>query len=689
MRYILTIVFLSVSTLCFGQAPPINDSIRAARMEQVRRMMEEQRQRGGGQPQRPMPQRAAGPANTAPPPAQPAVPPIVTSSGGAVPEQNAVQDENARWETIRAKLDTLAVADEAYAQQVEELSVSGLPLGELLRNIARVYSVNINVRGVDNISVMCNFSRARITDLLYFLCKEYDLDIDVTGNIVSVFRAAAPPPAPKVIGVFAGDAAGTVSFDLEGDRLADVMRRMTSVGRINFIIPNALNDRPLSGHGRDLPVEEAVVAIASANGLRARRNDHGIWELADSDATNSFRRESAFNEDQLYVDSLGRVTAHIAGGNVQEIITELCGAQGLNYFFLTPINHSVPLDVDGVTFEMLLGIMFAGTEYGYYREQGVYMFGKFDAQTLGSVRVIPLVYRSVSKIDEIIPAQLKEGLELKTFVDLNSVIASGDQRRVLRVENFLRSIDKRVPLVTIEVMIMDVTKSVSMEAGLGLGVTPTPSVTSGTLSPGLNMNLGSQSINSIIDNFGGFGSINLGKVTPQFYMNLKALEDNGTIEMHSTPKLSTLNGNPANLTSGEKNYYKEMQTNYWGSQTPTPSESYTWKEIEANLEINITPFVSDDGLITLEIEIVQSEFTDRVEPNGPYGMATRSFKSTIRVQNEEVVLLGGIDRNNRTVDTQGLPFISRVPVLKWIFGNSKREKKEHKLNVFIKPTLIE
>lgn len=54
-----------------------------------------------------------------------------------------------------------------------------------------------------------------------------------------------------------------------------------------------------------------------------------------------------------------------------------------------------------------------------------------------------------------------------------------------------------------------------------------------------------------------------------------------------------------------------------------------------------------------------------------------------------MVLLGGIDRNTQVKGTSGLPFIARVPVLKWIFGQTKDNKTEHKLNVFIKPTVIQ
>ncbi len=77
----------------------------------------------------------------------------------------------------------------------------------------------------------------------------------------------------------------------------------------------------------------------------------------------------------------------------------------------------------------------------------------------------------------------------------------------------------------------------------------------------MNMSLSATSINRLINSFNGFGSINLGKVTPDFYMSLQALEATGNIELRSTPKLSTLNGHSATLKSGETKYYKEVQTN--------------------------------------------------------------------------------------------------------------------------------
>ena len=296
----------------------------------------------------------------------------------------------------------------------------------------------------------------------------------------------------------------------------------------------------------------------------------------------------------------------------------------------------------------------------------------------------------MERVLELIPATLKEGTQIQVYAEQNSIIASGTIRQIERIEKFLGSIDENIPLVTIEVMIVDSKKSMIQEVGMDMGIGE-PANKSKILSPGVNMLLTSSSINKLINSFNGFGSINLGKVTPDFYINLQALESNGNIELRSTPKLSTLNGHKATLKSGEKKYYKEVQTNYYGSQTPVPSESYTWKEVNADLSLEIVPFVSKNGKITLNIKIRQSQFTERegkVNEEAPPGAVVREFESQIQVHDQEMVLLGGIDNNTKEKSASGLPFIARVPVLKWIFGKSKNNKVDQKLNVFIKPNVI-
>lgn len=610
---------------------------------------------------------------------------------------HAQSSETERIAQVRARLDTLILRDTTYLSEVD-LSVGQVSLSELLRSVAQVGGVNLSVQDGANLLVSCNFSRARIADLILFLCEQYGLDIRVVGNIVSIFPYQAPIAPPPVPSIVYNRADSTLSYDLIAVPLREVARRLTDSSGVNLIVPQTLYDRPISGYVSSMPFSEALSVLAEINKLEvAPVKGSGAWMFAEPipvgggqpSTVQNYVRRRQFAPAQLAIDSVGRITAMIDRGNIYDIILDVCEQLKLDYFFITPVNAQTCIYLKNTDVKTLFDLLLTGTAYTYYEEGGVYMFGEAKREGLFSTRIIPMRYRTVDKLIDVIPENLKKGVQIAAFGDLNSMIASGDQRHVARVEQFLHEIDKTVPLITIEVMIVDASKDVILEAGLGLGVGTSPTQTSGTLSPGIDMTLGSGAVNNLVDKVNGLGIIRLGKVTPNFYASLKAMEENGTIELRSTPKLSTLNGHEAVLSSGEMQYYKETNNTYMGTQNPVQSTSYVWKSVEANMTLSITPYVSEDGHITMTIDLSQSEFTDRTEKEAPPGTTTRSFRSMVRVRNEEMVLLGGIDRQSHEKSSQGLPFIARIPVLKWIFGMHKNNKQERRLNVFIKPTVIE
>lgn len=604
------------------------------------------------------------------------------------------QSDSARLEHIERKLEALALRDSTFARTVD-ITAGRMQLSDVLRTIARVSGTNLSVRGLDNMLVSCNFTRSRVDDLLRFLCREYRLDADVTGNIVSLFPAAAasaPKPDPDVF----FDAADTLLFyDLSGEPLIEVVKKITVQSGRNIVVPQNLYDCKVSGYVRAMPFDEALTTLAAVNGLAAQKDASGVWTVFREQvppqpggaAAPVYSRRRQFAQNELKIDSLGRITAHISRANVQDIIVDLCEQQRLNYYIKSPVNLTAGIYVDNTDFETLLDVLLKGSEYSYYCERGIYIFGAAQADGLTSARIVALAFRAVSNVEKVIPEVLKQGLDIQTFPDLNCLILSGDRREIARVETFVKSIDKPVPLVTMEIMIADVQKSDIREAGIGAGIGKAPVPTSGTLGPGIDMTFGADAVNGLLQRIRG--TVNLGKVTSNFYLSLQALEENGTIRLQSTPKLSTLNGHEATLMSGETKYYKEIQNNYFGTQNPVQSESYTWKSVDANLSIKVTPYVSSDSHITLEIEFEQTEFTGRDAEDAPPATATRSFKSIVKVQNEEMVLLGGLDRNSFEKSSKGIPFLARVPVLKWLFGKAKRNKVERTLNIFIKPTVIE
>ncbi|WP_127019813.1 type II secretion system protein GspD [Flagellimonas beolgyonensis] len=289
----------------------------------------------------------------------------------------------------------------------------------------------------------------------------------------------------------------------------------------------------------------------------------------------------------------------------------------------------------------------------------------------------------------ILPDEIKSDLDIKVDFELNSFFVSGPSANIERFKSFIREIDKPVPVVLIEVMIIEVRKSSIVETGISWGIGDEPVQTKGNLFPQTDLTLGAKSVNKVIGGFDGFGSFNIGKVVPEFFATIKALEENGNIKIRSTPKLSTLNGHRANLSIGETTYYVVTNQNFFGSQIPTTSEIRNYAPIDAELGVSIKPLVSGDGQVTLNINVIQSDFSgERIEEDAPPGLTSREFSSIIRMQNQDLAILGGLEEKIKNDSGSGVPLLARIPVIKWLFSKRKREDTKQKLTILIKPTVI-
>lgn len=389
------------------------------------------------------------------------------------------------------------------------------------------------------------------------------------------------------------------------------------------------------------------------------------------------------------------------------------------------------------------------TNFTYKKENNIYFFGTADQLSLRNVEVVQLMHRSVELLGDpsqsggtrssgrtstggvnyfgngsqgqqqgssgnnsrslntqssnsfgeyqdtaealvsILPDEIKSELDIRVDYELNSFLVSGPSANINRFKEFIKKIDKPVPVVLIEVMIIEVKKSATVETGISWGIGDTPVNTSGNLFPDTNVNLGSSTINKIIGGFDGFGSFNIGKVIPEFFANIKAMEENGNLKIRSSPKLSTLNGHRANLSIGETTYYVVTNQNFFGSQIPTTSEVRNYQPIDAELAISIKPLVSGDGQVTLDINVIQSDFNgERIEDDAPPGLTSREFSSIIRMQNQDLAILGGLEEKVKNDSGNGVPVLARIPVIKWLFSKRKREDSKQKLTILIKPTVI-
>lgn len=685
------------------------------------------------------------------------------------------QEFDSRVNTIKNKLELVKIDSPGLIETID-INITQSTLSNFLLAISSVHNININVSPeLNNINIVNNFSNVSVDDVLLFLVKEYNLDIDFTGNILSVKRFVEPEEKPleKEIQIRYDFATDGLSLDLKEESLEKVFRKIMDETGKNLLFGPEISNKRLTLYLNSIPFEIALDKLAESNNLFLTKTDDGFYtfESAFTENTNMDNgngattsrpvRRKRSNFYYKILDTINKkVEVDLQNTPVADVIYTLGESLNLDIFTASPLDNAgvTTVAAKNISFDVLLNDIFksavassntnqnggkATAKYTYKKDGNIYYFGTEDQLSLKQVELVTMMHRSIQQLEnpsgngqrragrndfntnfsggftnfnngntnqnqnrrndtsrqstdsnasilEIIPEDIKDGLNIKIDTELNSFVISGPGIKVERFKNFIKFIDKPVPVIIIEVMILEVNRSTVTETGVSFGIGDQPVTTSGEFFPSGNVTLGARDVNKIIGNFNGFGALNLGSVVPNFYLDIKAMEAAGTLRVKSTPKLATINGHKAYLSSGETTYYAVTSQNFFGAQIPQTSEIRNYVPIDAELSLEILPFVSGDGQITLDVQVLQSAFNgERIAEDAPPGVTSREFSSIVRMEDQDVVVLGGIESIRNDNSGSGVPFLARIPVIKWLFSKRRREATKRNLNILIKPTIIE
>lgn len=609
-------------------------------------------------------------------------------------------EEDPRFARLEKKLKELSATVIGLNNKVE-LSVNGVSVQEFVRGIAITNNLNVSVDPALDTKIYDNFSDVTVNDVFLFLCRRYELDITFVGNILVFSKYVPPPPvavpySPKIPLVTWQAEKELIGLDLKNDSLALVARELTRKTGKNIVFSPELSGKTVSVYIQDQPLGEALEKLAFANDLKITPSGNDFYLIektgkapaSGSPAANPQGKNGMTLPAGVKVNTdNGLVTIEATNAPIGELVNGISNALHKEYFLFADLKGNTTLNIRNARYDEFLDNVLNGTDYTYRRQDSVYFIGDRNLEGLRLTRLVKMQYRTVEKVVDYIPAELKKGVEVKSFADLNSIILSGSEPRIEEIELFLRQIDQVVPMVLIEVIILDVSKSHTVATGIQAGLGKPPAA-SGTITPGVDVNISADAINNLISGLNGFGFLNLGYITPDFYVHLTALEEQGMLKIRSTPKLATLNGSEAKMSIGRTEYYLERTTNIIGTQNPQTQITNTYKPLNADFSLSITPMVSGDEQVTLGITVKQSTFTKRVTDDGPFGTTQRSFESMIRVKNQQMVLLGGLEEESTNESGKGTPLLSRIPGIGWLFGSHSKTKSKTRLSIMIRPTVI-
>lgn len=137
-------------------------------------------------------------------------------------------------------------------------------------------------------------------------------------------------------------------------------------------------------------------------------------------------------------------------------------------------------------------------------------------------------------------------------------------------------------------------------------------------------------------------------------------------------------------------YYNNQSSGYYGQST------FTQSVVPAGLTFELTPSVSNNGLIELEISI-NDDFAQRIPVNaggsvGQIELIKRDRKQAetiLLIPNGETRMIGGLLRNEKSESTSGIPWLIKIPIIGPLFGSYSRVDGKTNLMLFITPTIVE
>ncbi len=324
-----------------------------------------------------------------------------------------------------------------------------------------------------------------------------------------------------------------------------------------------------------------------------------------------------------------------------------------------------------------------------------------------------------------------EGRSVVVSPQSGVIVVRAMPNELRNVEKYLKAMRLSVERqVMIEAKVVDVTLNEAYQAGINWAAFPNSRVTAGVLGSGAQLSttgpisaaalmvnpaartlttgiLGAGLAGTAVSAAGaaGAGVFGLAVQTRNFASLLQFLESQGNVQVLSSPRVAALNNQKAVLKVGTDQFFV---TNVTG--TPVTSAAGvitsilltpTLNSFFSGVSLDITPQIDEDGNILLHIHplvssVVQQDLTFNL--GGGQGttdttlpLAKSSINesdSIVRVQDGNIVALGGLMKVDAANDRSGIPGLQDIWGLGTLFGNRTRTRIKRELVILLKPTII-
>ncbi len=310
------------------------------------------------------------------------------------------------------------------------------------------------------------------------------------------------------------------------------------------------------------------------------------------------------------------------------------------------------------------------------------------------------------------PTELQDLVNtIRTIVEVNrvqqlptqgAIVARGTPDQIALVQKLVDDIDKARPEVVVEIAVMQVSKTKMRN----LGIQPPASV-SATLQDNLNSTTNSTTTNSTTTNTtgtttttGSTGNVNLNSLAhinaTNFELNIPSATANilfsdADSKLIQNPSIRAVDGQKATLKIGDR---IPVATGSFqpgiGGVGINPLVNTQFNYIDVGVNIDVTPRIHADGEVSMKLVMDVSSVTGYQNIGGinQPTIGQRKVEHEIRLKDGEINLLGGILQQENDKTLTGLPFLSQIPILRYLFGSENVNKVDSEVVFAIIPHIV-
>jgi type IV pilus assembly protein PilQ len=150
--------------------------------------------------------------------------------------------------------------------------------------------------------------------------------------------------------------------------------------------------------------------------------------------------------------------------------------------------------------------------------------------------------------------------------------------------------------------------------------------------------------------------------------DLALAESEGKATIISAPKVIASNGETATISRGTTFYLPA-------------AENVEAKEVNADLSLTVTPTVSFNDYVSMEISVTD-ESADGLTKSG------KDITTKLMVKSGETIVIGGIYTEDTRKNDSGIPWLRNVPVVGWLFNAETNTESKTELLIFITPRVL-